>query len=129
MKKRILTMLVVLVMSAGAVVGCSQKSQQNTDIGMQSSVVTQEDNAEAESGKMETAEEDVSEMKGTVEEIKDFMFILTDDNGISYAFSFEEKPEGLEKVAAGDKVIVKYTGTISEVDPFEGEILSIEKQS
>lgn len=116
-------------MSAGAVVGCSQKPQQNTDIGMQSSVVTQEDNAEAESGKMETAEEDVSEMKGTVEEIKDFMFILTDDNGISYAFSFEEKPEGLEKVAAGDKVIVKYTGTISEVDPFEGEILSIEKQS
>ena len=74
-------------------------------------------------------DEDVSKVKGTVDEIKDFMFIVTDDSEVSYAFTFEEKPEGLDKIAVGDKVIVTYTGTISEVDPFMGKILSVEKQS
>ena len=67
-------------------------------------------------------------MRYTVDEIKDFMFIVTDDNKVCYAFTFEERPEGLDEIAVGDKVIVKYTGTISEVDPFRGKILSIEKQ-
>ena len=40
---------------------------------------------------------------------------------------YDEKPDGLESVASGDKVTVKYTGTISEVDPFEGKIISVEK--
>ena len=40
---------------------------------------------------------------------------------------FEEKPEGLENVSNGDTVTVRYTGTISEVDPFEGEVISVEK--
>ena len=39
----------------------------------------------------------------------------------------EEKPDGLESVCNGDTVIVKYIGTISEVDPFEGEVISVEK--
>ena len=43
------------------------------------------------------------------------------------SFTFEEKPEGLENVSNGETVTVKYTGTISEVDPFEGEVLSVEK--
>lgn len=69
----------------------------------------------------------VSEVKGVVEEIKDFMFIVTDDKKVSYSFAFENKPKGLERVAVGDKIIVKYTGTVSEVDPFKGEILLIER--
>ncbi|MBP3351961.1 MAG: hypothetical protein J6L65_06095 [Lachnospiraceae bacterium] len=44
------------------------------------------------------------------------------------AFTFEEKPKGLKEVSVGDKVIVKYTGSISMVDPFMGEILSVERQ-
>ena len=71
--------------------------------------------------------DNVSEVKGVVEEIKDFMFIVTDDKKVSYSFSFENKPKGLERVAVGDKIIVKYTGTVSEVDPFKGEILLIER--
>ena len=73
----------------------------------------------------ETAEK--KELTGTIDEIKDFMFVVTDKNGTSYEFTFEEKPEGLENVSEGDTVIVKYTGTISEVDPFEGEVISVEK--
>lgn len=66
-------------------------------------------------------------MTGTIDEIKDFMFVDTDKNGTSYGFTFEEKPEGLENVSNGDTVTVKYTGTVSEVDPFEGEVISVEK--
>ncbi len=128
MKKRILTMLAVLTLGAGMITGCSQKQQQGTDTDMQSSEAAQGDDAGTEGEKQETAEEDVSELQGTLDEIKDFMFVITDKDQISYAFSFEEKPEGLEQVAVGDQVIVRYTGTISEVDPFEGEVLSVEKQ-
>lgn len=67
------------------------------------------------------------ELTGTIDEIKDFMFVITDENDTPYSFTFEEKPEGLENVSEGDTVTVKYTGTISEVDPFEGEIISVEK--
>ena len=45
----------------------------------------------------------------------------------AYQKQFEEKPEGLENVSNGDTVTVKYTGTISEVDPFEGEVISVEE--
>ena len=51
------------------------------------------------------------------------MLIVTDDDNVSYAFTFEEKPEGLDKIAVGDRVLVTYTGTLSEVDPFMGKIM------
>ncbi len=129
MGKRILIMLAVLTVSTGMMAGCSKKTEQGTDHGIQSSEAAQEDNGAAESGETGNTEESASEVAGTLDEIKDFMFVVSDDAGASYAFSFEEKPKGLEQVAVGDKVIVKYTGTISEVDPFTGEVLSIEKQS
>ena len=141
MKKRILTMLLVLTASAGVMVGCSQRPMQDanaSETSIQQSEVIQEDNIQEEviqEGNVETegeiwgsSKEEVSEVKGIVDEIKDFMFIVTDDDKVSYAFTFEEKPEGLGEVSVGDKVIVKYTGTISMIDPFMGEILSVEKQ-
>ena len=66
-------------------------------------------------------------MTGTIDEIKDFMFVVTDAKDTPYSFTFDEKPEGLDNVSAGDTVIVKYTGTISEVDAFEGKVISVEK--
>lgn len=131
MKKRIITMLLVLMASAGVMVGCSQRPMQDanaSETSIQQNEVFEEDNVEAEGTKSEKIEQEVSEVKGTIDEIKDFMFIVTDGDKVSYAFTFEEKPEGLGEVSVGDKVIVKYTGTISMVDPFLGEILSVEKQ-
>jgi len=138
MKKIILMILAVLAVSAGVMAGCSKKAQQGADNGVQSGEAVQENNGAendgeendgaAESGNPGNTEENASEVTGMLEEIKDFMFVVTDDVGASYAFSFEEKPQGLEQVAVGDKVVVKYTGTISEVDAFTGEVLSIEKQ-
>lgn len=116
MKNRILTILLVVVLGVGTMVGCSQNSTQDAEIdgtNIQQSEVNQEE---------------TKEVKGVVEEIKDFMVIVTDSNNVSYAFTYDEKPEGLYEASIGDTVIVKYTGTISEVDPFMGEVLSVEKQ-
>ena len=58
-----------------------------------------ENTAEAVTGEEKT-------LNGTVDEIKDFMFIVTDDSGASYELSFDAKPQGLENVSVGDKVKV-----------------------
>lgn len=65
---------------------------------------------------------------GKIDEIKDFMFIVTDDSGNSYEFSFGTKPDGLDNVQVGDRVKVTYTGELSEIDAFTGKIISVEKQ-
>lgn len=108
MKKKLITILMGLMLSAGLIGGCGQTNGSSES-------VKQEETAEGK------------ELTGTIDEIKDFMFVVTDKNGTSYGFTFEEKPEGLENVSNGDTVTVKYTGTVSEVDPFEGEVISVEK--
>ena len=108
MKKKLITVLMGLMLSAGLIGGCGQTNNSSES-------VKQEETAEGK------------ELTGTIDEIKDFMFVVTDKNGTSYGFTFEEKPEGLENVSNGDTVTVTYTGTISEVDPFEGEVISVEK--
>ena len=103
MKKKIIMIVACVMCCAGLFGGCGQSGmkQDNTAI------------SNSEEGKQE----------GT----KDFMFVVTDENDTPYSFTFEEKPEGLENVSNGDTVTVRYTGTISEVDPFEGEVISVEK--
>ncbi len=112
MKKKLIAIVMGMVFWAGLFGGCGQ-----TEV--------KQDNAITNNSEEETAEE--KELTGTIDEIKDFMFVVTDENDTPYSFTFEEKPEGLENVSNGDTVTVKYTGTISEVDPFEGEVLSVEK--
>ena len=66
-------------------------------------------------------------LTGTLDEVKDFMFVVTDDQGDSYALTFEGgAPEGLEDREVGDRVTVTYTGELSVVDPFTGTVLSVE---
>ena len=99
MKKKVVMMVVTMAMAAAMMTGCGAK-------GDTASQTTQES---------QTA--DASTMSGTV----------TDAQGASYAFTFDgEKPAGLDDAKIGDKVTVTYTGEISEVDPFEGEVLSVE---
>lgn len=120
MKKRMITIAALLAVSTAVIAGCSQKGEQNA-VNMSESVgvenETQSDNTEQ-----------VSEVLGVIETKNDFMFIVTDSDNASYAFTFTEKPAGLDEAEAGDEVLVKYTGTISEIDPFKGEVLSVEKQ-
>lgn len=71
--------------------------------------------------------EEQNTMTGTLSEVKDSMFVITQGNGDSYAFSFEgDKPKGLDKVAAGDAVTVTYTGEVSLIDAFTGTVISVE---
>ena len=104
MTKKIL--LLLLVLTTSVIVGCSKKSGQ----------------MDSETSMSIIQDEVASEVIGKVEEIKDFMLVVTDADNVSYAFTFEEKPEGLDEISVGDMVLVTYTGTISEVDPFTGKI-------
>ena len=82
--------------------------------------------ADKEENKSTDAEE--STMTGEISDIKDFMFTISSD-GHDYAFSFDndKKPEGLADVKDGDTVTVTYTGTVDEVDAFDGTVLSVKK--
>lgn len=76
-----------------------------------------------------TQQQESSTLTGKLDEKKDFMFVVTDDDDISYQFSIDSSaaPDGYDDVAEGDSVTVTYTGTLSEVDPFEGTVISVEK--
>ena len=120
MKKKLIAIVMGMVFWAGLFGGCGQ-----TEVKQDNAITNSSEEGKEEGTAEGTAEE--KELTGTIDEIKDFMFVVTDENDTPYSFTFEEKPEGLENVSNGDTVTVKYTGTISEVDPFEGEVLSVEK--
>lgn len=115
MKRRVISTVAIFLVCFSVFAGCSRNTEQKAD-------------EKQSTGVAQDAVEEQFTLAGVLDETKDFMFVVTDDAGNSYAFTFEEKPEGLDKVSIGDQVIVTYTGTISEVDPFTGEVLSVEKQ-
>ena len=147
MKKAVLIFTVILSVSLFA--GCgSQKEPAADPAGTEVSGEVQTDNlaADASAEEKQTAdasaedaqagsseevqsgeEEEEKTMTGTLDEIKDFMFVLKEGEDTYYAFAFDEKPEGLDSLKTGDKVTVTYTGEVSEIDPFTGKIISVEK--
>ena len=115
--KKFLGIVVSVMLCMGLLMGCGKTdSKEAGSAAGSSALASQEENTEEK------------ELTGTIEDIKDFMFDITDESGACYSFTFDKKPEGLENVSNGDNVTVKYTGTISEVDPFEGEVISVEKE-
>ena len=64
-------------------------------------------------------------VSGKLEDEKDMLFILTSDSGESYAIGFETAPQGYDQLKVGDTVVMEYTGELSEVDAFTGEIISL----
>lgn len=69
------------------------------------------------------------ELEGTLDDLKDSMFVLAGEDGSYFAFPFssQSKPQGLDQVKKGDRVKVTYTGKLSQVAPFTGEVLTVEK--
>lgn len=114
MKKTFL-LLACTALLAASLTACGSKPAENTDTDTGSS---SSDSASAE-----------SKLSGTLDEKKDFMFVVTDEKGASYEFTFDAsaKPEGLDDAAEGDSVTVTYKGTVSEADPFDGTVISVEK--
>lgn len=113
MKKKLMVGVISVMLCVGLLSGCGQAASK--------------DNGSTASNSA-TESQGEKELEGTIDEIKDFMFVVTDKNGTPYEFSFDKAPKGLKNVKDGDTVVVKYTGTVSEVDAFEGEVLSIEKK-
>lgn len=120
MKRKFAMMVLVATMATSMMTGCGAKSDN-------AGAAQQEETTQQEGTATEGQSEETSTFTGTLDEVKDFMFIVTGEDGTCYEFTFdEEKPEGLDSVNVGDKVTVTYTGTVSEVDPFDGEVLSVE---
>ena len=120
MKRKFAMMVLVATMAASMMTGCGAKSDNE-------GAAQQEETTQQEGTATEGQSEETSTFTGTLDEVKDFMFVVTGEDGTCYEFTFdEEKPEGLDSVNVGDKVTVTYTGTASEVDPFDGEVISVE---
>lgn len=113
--KKTLLLLACTALLAASLTACGSKPAENTPA---DSSASSSDSASAE-----------SKLSGTLDEKKDFMFVVTDEKGAAYEFTFDAsaKPEGLDDAAEGDSVTVTYTGTISEADPFDGTVISVEK--
>lgn len=115
------------------VVGCSaQKGEVSsaapTQIVSTSIAESTLDVSSTKSGENRMAEEE-STLTGTISDIKDFMFVITDGDGVDYVLSFEgEKPEGLSSVKEGDTVSVVYTGKLEETEAFTGTVISVTKK-
>ena len=114
MKKTFL-LLACTALQAASLTDCGSGPAETKDTG---AAASSSDSASAE-----------SKLSGTLDEKKDFMFVVTDEKGAAYEFTFDAsaKPEGLDDVAEGDSVTVTYKGTVSEADPFDGTVISVEK--
>ncbi len=113
---------------SAASAGMDDKSDSTDSANSTDSATSTDSSDNTKSGDKAQSGDTEQTVTGKIDEIKDFMFIVTDDSGNSYEFSFETKPDGLDNVQAGDKVKVTYTGELSEVDAFTGKIISVEKQ-
>lgn len=133
MKKRNIAavILTTLVLATGCGAQSSSGTQASSSAQVSSSAQTSSaktDDAGAASKDTENkTDAQTSTITGTIDDIKDFMFTITDEKGDAYPMSFDAAPEGLSDVKAGDKVTVTYTGELSAVDAFTGTILSVKK--
>lgn len=132
MRKRNYTLLTAGLLVLAIAAGCgSNPGNADTTKPQTQETQTATENTETQTA-ADTADSETEEktMTGTIEEIKDFMFIVTDKDSNAYEFDFDAdaKPDGLDQVEEGDQVQVTYTGEVSEVDPFTGTVISVEKQ-
>lgn len=131
-------LIAILMMTAALASGCGAKASDTTTTAATQAETTQAATTQAattQAGASQTettqaasqeAEAKTEVITGKIEEIKDFMFTIENDQG-TYAMTFDTAPEGLADVKEGDQVTVTYTGELSEVDAFTGTIISVEK--
>ena len=68
-----------------------------------------------------------STISGEVDEIRDYMFVLETGSDRSYAFPVENGYLELRGIREDDWVTITYSGELSEVRAFDGELISVEK--
>ena len=133
MKKR--TTAAVILTTLVLATGCGPKPLDTTTSAVvettaETTKAAAETAAEADTSQEAAAQpqaQETSEITGTIDEIKDFMFTIVEDGGEAYPLSFDAEPEGLSDVQNGDKVTVTYTGDLSREEAFTGTIVSVKK--
>ena len=68
-----------------------------------------------------------STISGEIDEIKNYMFVLETGSDRSYAFPIENGYLELRGIREDDWVTITYSGELSEVRAFDGELISVEK--
>lgn len=137
-KKKLFALATSTVLAASVLAGCGNSSADSTAstsastaASVAASTAAPAASTAASSAASSSASADASAeetLTGTISDIKDMSFVVTDDKGTPNMFAFEgNKPTGLDQVKDGDKVTVTYTGKLSEVDAFTGTIKSVEK--
>ena len=141
-KKKLFALATSTVLAASVLAGCGNSSADSTASTSASAAAsvaastaapaastaasTAASSAASSSASADASAEET--LTGTISDIKDMSFVVTDDKGTPNMFAFEgDKPTGLDQVKDGDKVTVTYTGKLSEVDAFTGTIKSVEK--
>lgn len=125
MKKQIAGIFMAAAVAGMCLTGCGKSEGSTSEsAGKETEVIQTADSAETT---LQNTEEEIKTFSGILEEKKDFMFIITGEQNEAYAISFEEAPENYDQLNAGDKVILEYTGELSEIDSFTGEIISLKK--
>ena len=97
--------------------GCYGKERGTPSIEPSQMVNSQklEDTSDVPSSENDTMTKDESVITGEISDIKDFMFVITDK-------------EGLSAVKDGDTVSVIYTGKLEQAEAFTGTIVSVTKE-
>ena len=113
--KKTLMVFACTALLAASLSACGSKPAENTDTGT------------ASSSSSEQQQENT--LTGSLDEKKNGMFVVTDAEGAAYEFTYDpsDTPKVLDDAAEGDSVTVTYTGTVSEVDSFDGTVVSVEK--
>ena len=91
MKKKLITIVIGAMLCAGLFAGCGQSDTKQDKAASTESAKQADTKDEGEKGSQEE-----KELTGTIDDIKDFMFVVTDDKDTPYSFTFDEKPDGLE---------------------------------
>ena len=113
--KKTLMVFACTALLAASLSACGSKPAENTDTGTASSSSSEQ--------------QQENSLTGALDEKKNGMFVVTDAEGAAYEFTYDpsDTPKGLDDAAEGDSVTVTYTGTVSEVDSFDGTVVSVKK--
>ena len=100
-------LIAILMMTAALASGCGAKASDTTTTAATQAETTQAATTQAGASQTETtqaasqeAEAKTEVITGKIEEIKDFMFTIENDQG-TYAMTFDTAPEGLADVKEG----------------------------
>lgn len=135
MKKFVMATLLTATVLASAV-GCGKTDDSSSEasgaLGTEAGIV----NTEAGAALTGSTGGDISEMvvpedaeilEGTVDEVKDSMFVVKTADEKFYAFNFGENVCATPgDFAAGNTVRLYYSGTLSEIDAFDGTVYKVE---